>query len=241
MKYARCKRQHSGRSGILYRPELVGLSAVARRRLHLPTGAPPEATPNRERVVAAVRSTSSVPTMLTTLRSVPAALASISARSLRRMPVRRRLPRSRSFRVHHLRGLDSLREKANPPVDLAQPPLPVLIVGVFTAIAVAGGPRHHLRHGRAFSGEQKPVLLFETLKAAWCYVVLDWCRGLVWLRLSRKPFSHSVVLQARIQWALPGAQKMIVTCLFIHCRLDSALQLAQRPKKAAGHAQILSG
>src|SRR5205809_4719879 len=45
----------------------------------------------------------------------------------------RRLPRSRSFRVNHLRSLDSLREKANPPIDLAQPPLAVLIVGVFTA------------------------------------------------------------------------------------------------------------
>src|ERR1700731_3119619 len=92
---------------------------------------------------------------------------------------RRRLPRSRTFRVHHFRGIDSLREKANPPIDLAQPTLPVLIVGVFTAIAVARRPRHHLRHGRAFPGEQKPVLLFEALQAAWRYVVLAWCCGLV--------------------------------------------------------------
>src|SRR5579863_5993447 len=55
---------------------------------------------------------------------------------------RLRLFRSWSFRVHHLRGFDSLREKTNPPVDLPQPPLAVLIVGVFTAIAVAGSPRH---------------------------------------------------------------------------------------------------
>src|SRR5580698_11269681 len=76
---------------------------------------------------------------------------------------RRRLPRSRGFRVNHFRGLDSLREKANPSIDLAQPPLAVLIVGVFTAITVARSPRHHLRHGAAFPGEQKPVLIFEAL------------------------------------------------------------------------------
>ena len=63
--------------------------------------------------------------------------------------LRRRLYRSRSFRVNHFRGLDSLREKANPPIDLAQPPLAVLIVGVFTAITVARSPRHHPRHGPA--------------------------------------------------------------------------------------------
>ena len=113
---------------------------------------------------------------------------------------RRRLPRSRSFRVHHFRGFDSLREKSNPPVDLPQPPLAVLIVGVFTAIAVAGSPRHHLRHGRAFPGEQKPVLIFEALQSAPRYVVLDWRRGLVPLWLSRKPFSHLVVFPGRIQW-----------------------------------------
>src|SRR5262249_58672485 len=103
---------------------------------------------------------------------------------------RRRLPRSRTFRVYHFRGIDSLREKANPPIDLAQPPLAVLIVGVFTAIAVARGPRHHLRHGRAFPGEQKPVLIFEALQPTRRYVVLASCRKLVWLRFSRKPFSH---------------------------------------------------
>jgi len=52
---------------------------------------------------------------------------------------RRRLPRSRTFRVYHFRGIDSLREKAKPAIDLAQPPLPVLIVGVFT---VARPPLH---------------------------------------------------------------------------------------------------
>jgi hypothetical protein len=45
-------------------------------------------------------------------------------------------------------------------------------LGVLTAIAVAGSPRHHLRHGRAFPGEQKPVLIFEALQSAPRYVVL---------------------------------------------------------------------
>src|SRR5580658_1826976 len=113
---------------------------------------------------------------------------------------RRRLPRSRTFRVHHFSGINSLRKKANPPIDLAQPPLAVLIVGVFTAIAVARSPCHHLRHRRAFPGKQKPVLLFKALEAVWRYVVLAWRRGVVRLRLSCKPFSHILVLPARIQW-----------------------------------------
>jgi len=91
----------------------------------------------------------------------------------------RRLPRSRSFRVHHFRGFDSLREKTDPPIDLPQPPLAVLIIGVFTAIAVAGSPRHQLHDGRAFPGEQKPVLIFEAIKSARRDVVLDGRRGLV--------------------------------------------------------------
>ena len=48
----------------------------------------------------------------------------------------------------------------------------VVRTGVFTAIAVAGSTRHHLRHGRAFPGEQKPVLIFEALQPAPRYVVL---------------------------------------------------------------------
>src|ERR1700734_3762013 len=106
---------------------------------------------------------------------------------------RRRLPRSRSFRVDHFRVFDSLHEKANPPIDLPQPPLAVLIVGVFTAIAVAGSPRHHLRHGRAFLSKEKPVLIFEALQTAPRYVVLALRRGLVPLWFSRKSFPHLMV------------------------------------------------
>src|SRR6185312_2451255 len=109
---------------------------------------------------------------------------------------RHRLRRSRSFRVNHFRGFDSLREKTNPPIDLAQPPLAVLIVGVFAAIAVACGPRHHLRHSRAFPGKQKLELIFEALQTARRYVVLALRRGFVSLRFSRKPFSHNLSLSS---------------------------------------------
>ena len=71
------------------------------------------------------------------------------------------------------------------------------IVGVFTSIAVAGSPRHHLHHGPAFPGEQKPVLIFQALQPAPRYVVLDWRRGLVRLWSSRRPFSHLVVFPGR--------------------------------------------
>jgi hypothetical protein len=113
---------------------------------------------------------------------------------------RRCLPRSRSFRVDHFRGFDLLREKVNPPINLPQPSLAVLIVGVLTAIAVAGSSRHHLRHGRAFPGEQKPVLILEALQPAPRYVVLASRRGLVRLQFSRKSLSHFVVFPGRIQW-----------------------------------------
>src|SRR5262249_3518322 len=105
-----------------------------------------------------------------------------------------------------------------------------LIVGVFTAIAVAGSPRHHLRHGRAFPGEQKPVLLFEALQPTRRYVVLASRRGLVSLRFSRKPFSHIVVLKRESSGCHKALRKW--PCLFIRCRLDSALKLAQRCERA---------
>ncbi len=125
---------------------------------------------------------------------------------------RGRLPRSRSFRVHHFRRFDSLPEKAEPAIDLAQPTLAVLIVGVFTAIAVTGSPRHYLRHGRAFPAQQKPVLILEALQPARRYVVLALYRGLVRFWFSREPFSHLVVLSAQIREpmdAKPGRQSCL--------------------------------
>src|SRR5438552_692600 len=70
-------------------------------------------------------------------------------------------------------GIDPFREKSDPPVDLAQPPFAVLIVGIFTAVAVARRPGHHLRHRPPFPGEQKPELVPKTLQAARGDVVLD--------------------------------------------------------------------
>jgi len=72
-----------------------------------------------------------------------------------------RLPRSRSFRVNHLRGFDSLREKTNPSIDLAESSFAILVVGVFTPIAIAGRPRYYLGHGPAFPRQQKTVLPSE--------------------------------------------------------------------------------
>src|SRR5580700_1755049 len=144
---------------------------------------------------------------------------------------RRRLPRSRSFRVNHFRGLDSFREKANPSIDLAQPPLAVLIVGVFTAIAVARSPRHHLRHGRAFPGEQKPVLVFEALQAGWRYVVLASRRRLVTLRFSRKPFSHILFFQRECAfWGVHLPHQLIVSLVPV-CAYESLSPVRQWSSK----------
>jgi Transcription elongation factor, GreA/GreB, C-term len=93
----------------------------------------------------------------------------------------------------------ALMKSAAGDTDLPQPPLAVLIVGVFTAIAVASSPRHHLRHGRAFPGEQKPMLIFQALQPARRYVVLDWRRWLVRFWFSCKPFSHLAVFPWAIQ------------------------------------------
>ena len=103
----------------------------------------------------------------------------------------RPLPRSRSFRIYHLCGFDSLRQKAYPPVDLAQSSLAVLIVGIFTAIAIARSSHHHLHHGRSILGEQKMTLIFQSFDPAWSDVVFAVVRRrLLRLRPSRKPFSH---------------------------------------------------
>jgi hypothetical protein len=107
----------------------------------------------------------------------------------------RLLPRSRSFRIYHLRGFDSLCQEANPSIDLPQSSLAVLIVGVFTAIAIARSPRHHLHHGRAILGEQKMALIFQAFDPAWSNVVFSVVRrGLLCFRSSRKPFSHPAAL-----------------------------------------------
>src|SRR6185312_1107959 len=73
---------------------------------------------------------------------------------------RRPLARSRSFRIYYFRSFDSLRQEANPSIDLPQSSLAILVVSVFTAIAITRSPRHHLHHSRAILGEQKLALSF---------------------------------------------------------------------------------
>jgi hypothetical protein len=51
-----------------------------------------------------------------------------------------------SDRVGHLGDLQPLGEEADAAVDLAQPLLAVQVVAVLRAVAVAGGPVHHLHH-----------------------------------------------------------------------------------------------
>jgi hypothetical protein len=80
---------------------------------------------------------------------------------------------SRDFRIHDFGGVDSPCQEADPAIDLAQPPLAVLIVGVLAAIAVARGPGHHLRHRPAFTHEQEPQLVLQPLEASRRDVVLD--------------------------------------------------------------------
>jgi len=80
---------------------------------------------------------------------------------------------------------------------LAQPPLGILIVCVFTAIAVAGGPRDYLRYGGAIFVEQKMVLLFETLKPAGGDVVADVHGRLVVFWSSGKAFPHLVIVSVQ--------------------------------------------
>ena len=53
----------------------------------------------------------------------------------------------------HETMIDALGEDVNPAIDLPEPPLAVLIVGVFTSIAVARRPGDHFRHGRPFPTE----------------------------------------------------------------------------------------
>jgi hypothetical protein len=77
--------------------------------------------------------------------------------------VRRRTALPRGSRVHDLGSINPFGEKANAPIDLAQPSLSVLVVGVLTAIAVARGPGDNLRDRWAFSRQQEAQLVSQTL------------------------------------------------------------------------------
>ena len=134
------------------------------------------------------RLTSSVPTMLTT-RSDPSALAyrTVAPKNTLSAP----LARSWRLWINDFRGFDSPRQKVNSPINLPQPSLAVLIIGVFTAIAIARSPRHHLHDRGTILGEQKMPLVFQSLQAAWSDVVGALIsRRLRRFRSSREPLSH---------------------------------------------------
>src|SRR6185312_1354584 len=122
----------------------------------------------------------------------------------------RSLSCSWSFRVHHLSGFDSFTKKANAPIDLPQPPLAVLIVGVLAAVAIAGSPRHDLYYCRAVLGKQKPVLILEALQPARSDVVRDSLAGLVNGWVTCKPFPHLAFLPATIVDSRPAITKQHV-------------------------------
>jgi hypothetical protein len=102
------------------------------------------------------------------------------------------LPCSGSFRIYYFCYFDSLRQKANPSIDLPQPSLTVLVVGVLTAIAIARSPGHHLHHGRAILVEQEEALISEALQSAWSDVINAVVRGgFLCFRPSRKSFTQA--------------------------------------------------
>src|SRR5688572_14304478 len=74
--------------------------------------------------------------------------------------------------IDDLGSVDAPSEEANPPVDLAEPLLTVVVVRVFAAIAIAGRPGDHLGDGRAFPGEEKLELGSQPLEASRRDVVL---------------------------------------------------------------------
>ena len=86
---------------------------------------------------------------------------------------RGRRSRPRRGRIDDFGRVDAFRQKADPRVDLAQPPFAVEVVGVLAAVAVAGGPGHDLRHRRPFPVHQEPVFVFQALQPCGRDVVLQ--------------------------------------------------------------------
>src|SRR4051795_10859492 len=68
---------------------------------------------------------------------------------------------SRLLWIDYFGGIDLFGQEPDAPIDLTQPPLVVLIVGVLAPITVARRPGHDLRHRRPFPGEQEPQLVSE--------------------------------------------------------------------------------
>ena len=117
---------------------------------------------------------------------------------------------ARRGRVHDLRGINTFGEKPDARVDLAQSAFGVHIVGVFAAIAVGGGPRHHLGHRRPFPVEQEPVLVLEALQSCRRDVVLDRPSGCLTHGFAQRPLgphrqAHQAILAGPVS---------ITTCEF---------------------------
>ena len=77
---------------------------------------------------------------------------------------RRRRFRPRRRRIHDFGGVDAFGQEAQPRINLAQPALGLLVIGVLAAIAVARGPRDDLRHRRAFPVQQESIFVLQPLQ-----------------------------------------------------------------------------
>ena len=82
------------------------------------------------------------------------------------------------------------------------------------------------------------MLIFEALQPAPRYVVLASRRGLIRLWFSRKPFSHVLVLAARIQWTPEGAQEIDSEMSVNTLSPRFCSEVGATPKRAADDAQI---
>ena len=110
----------------------------------------------------------------------------------------RTLSGSRSLRIDDFGGFDAPGQEADSPIDLPQSPLAVLVVGIFTAIAIACRPCDDFDDGRAIFREQEMTLGFQALKAAGRDVVGALRGGgLEGFRSSGEAFLHGVVLSWR--------------------------------------------
>jgi hypothetical protein len=80
---------------------------------------------------------------------------------------------SGGFGVDDDGGFNALHEEAEAGIDLTEAALAVLVVCIFAAIAIAGGPGDDGCDGRALAGEEEVVFVFETGESAGGDVVFE--------------------------------------------------------------------